>query len=321
MKLDIRPLTPDLWPALEDLFGKRGACNGCWCMYWRIGGEYRERGNEKNEAARRAGAPAVEAHPRDRLARRGRRHARPVVRRMRHLPIAVAAASVLATSTALAADGWPVRPSFSIGGAALFPSKDGQEIARTEGALHLELSLEIGPVLLAGTLLHGLSEATLPDHSFLGAKLGYVLGQDWAVLPYASVAIGNLSQTALFAFDEGTAASSSGLAYELELGVKIPLFPQAGLDRVWIYGLALLPTFEVRPPVGSAPLSTCSAWARGWESDPGQGDSPTTSGDTRTDSEMFTDSCSVCCCAEKILRPDGHRTSMVGAEGLGSAGA
>ena len=35
MKLTIRPLTPDLWPALEDLFGETGACNGCWCMYWR----------------------------------------------------------------------------------------------------------------------------------------------------------------------------------------------------------------------------------------------------------------------------------------------
>ncbi len=51
MKLDIRPLTADLWPALEDLFGKRGACNGCWCMYWRIGAAYRKRPREKNKAA------------------------------------------------------------------------------------------------------------------------------------------------------------------------------------------------------------------------------------------------------------------------------
>ena len=51
MKLTIRPLTPDLWPALEDLFGKLGACNGCWCMYWRIGGAYRKRSGEKNKAA------------------------------------------------------------------------------------------------------------------------------------------------------------------------------------------------------------------------------------------------------------------------------
>jgi GNAT superfamily N-acetyltransferase len=51
MKLDIRPLTADLWPALEDLFGKCGACNGCWCMYWRIGAAYRKRPREKNKAA------------------------------------------------------------------------------------------------------------------------------------------------------------------------------------------------------------------------------------------------------------------------------
>ncbi len=29
------PLTPDRWPDLEALFGPRGACAGCWCMYWR----------------------------------------------------------------------------------------------------------------------------------------------------------------------------------------------------------------------------------------------------------------------------------------------
>lgn len=32
----IVPLTPDLWPAFERLFGKQGACMGCWCMYWRL---------------------------------------------------------------------------------------------------------------------------------------------------------------------------------------------------------------------------------------------------------------------------------------------
>ena len=51
MKLTIRPLTPDLWPALEDLFGENGACNGCWCMYWRIGSAYRKRSRGKNKAA------------------------------------------------------------------------------------------------------------------------------------------------------------------------------------------------------------------------------------------------------------------------------
>lgn len=34
--LDLRELTPDLWPALEKLFGPNGACGGCWCMFWRL---------------------------------------------------------------------------------------------------------------------------------------------------------------------------------------------------------------------------------------------------------------------------------------------
>lgn len=51
MNLTIRPLTPSLWPALEALFGKGGASNGCWCMYWRIGPEYHKRPREKNKRA------------------------------------------------------------------------------------------------------------------------------------------------------------------------------------------------------------------------------------------------------------------------------
>jgi len=51
MKITIRPLTPSLWPELETLFGKNGASNGCWCMYWRIGPEYRKRPREKNRIA------------------------------------------------------------------------------------------------------------------------------------------------------------------------------------------------------------------------------------------------------------------------------
>jgi GNAT superfamily N-acetyltransferase len=50
MELTIRPLTPDLWPALEELFGPLGACNGCWCMYCRIGAEYNKRPRSKNKA-------------------------------------------------------------------------------------------------------------------------------------------------------------------------------------------------------------------------------------------------------------------------------
>src|SRR5262249_24355633 len=30
------PLTPELWPALEQLFGANSGCGGCWCMWWRV---------------------------------------------------------------------------------------------------------------------------------------------------------------------------------------------------------------------------------------------------------------------------------------------
>ena len=49
MQLAIHPLTPDIWPALEDLFGKKGACHHCWCMYWRIGAAYRHRAASENK--------------------------------------------------------------------------------------------------------------------------------------------------------------------------------------------------------------------------------------------------------------------------------
>jgi GNAT superfamily N-acetyltransferase len=31
-----RPVTPSRWKDLETLFGERGACGGCWCMWWRM---------------------------------------------------------------------------------------------------------------------------------------------------------------------------------------------------------------------------------------------------------------------------------------------
>lgn len=33
--LRVHPLTPDRWEDFERLFGPRGACAGCWCMWWR----------------------------------------------------------------------------------------------------------------------------------------------------------------------------------------------------------------------------------------------------------------------------------------------
>jgi GNAT superfamily N-acetyltransferase len=49
-KLAVRDLSPALWPALEELFGPRGACGGCWCMFWRL-----EKGERWDELK---GAPA-----------------------------------------------------------------------------------------------------------------------------------------------------------------------------------------------------------------------------------------------------------------------
>ena len=36
LALTFRPLTPQRWSDLEKLFGKNGACGGCWCMSWRL---------------------------------------------------------------------------------------------------------------------------------------------------------------------------------------------------------------------------------------------------------------------------------------------
>jgi hypothetical protein len=60
MDLTFSPLTAEQWPALADLFGRAGASNGCWCMYWRIGPRYRDRPREDNK------------HDLERLARSGR---------------------------------------------------------------------------------------------------------------------------------------------------------------------------------------------------------------------------------------------------------
>jgi len=37
-----KPVTQAQWDDLVALFGERGACNGCWCMWWRLrGSEFR----------------------------------------------------------------------------------------------------------------------------------------------------------------------------------------------------------------------------------------------------------------------------------------
>ena len=36
LALNFQPATPSRWPDVEELFGERGACGGCWCMFWRV---------------------------------------------------------------------------------------------------------------------------------------------------------------------------------------------------------------------------------------------------------------------------------------------
>jgi len=35
-KIEIVPATGERWADIKTLFGARGACQGCWCMFWRI---------------------------------------------------------------------------------------------------------------------------------------------------------------------------------------------------------------------------------------------------------------------------------------------
>jgi GNAT superfamily N-acetyltransferase len=39
VNLSFSPLTPDRWADFERLFGERGACGGCWCMFWKLRGK------------------------------------------------------------------------------------------------------------------------------------------------------------------------------------------------------------------------------------------------------------------------------------------
>lgn len=57
--LTFHPVTPDRWDDLETLFGENGACEGCWCMHWRVPAAEYEAG--KGEVNRRALRERVEA--------------------------------------------------------------------------------------------------------------------------------------------------------------------------------------------------------------------------------------------------------------------
>jgi len=51
----MEPLTTQRWPDFERLFGARGACGGCWCMFWKLPGrDFEAQLHEGNRKAQRA---------------------------------------------------------------------------------------------------------------------------------------------------------------------------------------------------------------------------------------------------------------------------
>lgn len=61
-ELEFHPLTIDRWNDLEKLFGERGACGGCWCMWWRLSrSEFEQGKGKKNKAALKKIAKSGEA--------------------------------------------------------------------------------------------------------------------------------------------------------------------------------------------------------------------------------------------------------------------
>jgi GNAT superfamily N-acetyltransferase len=38
-ELSFKPLKRNLWTDFEELFGPKGACGGCWCMFWKLRGK------------------------------------------------------------------------------------------------------------------------------------------------------------------------------------------------------------------------------------------------------------------------------------------
>lgn len=66
--LEIHPLTSARWSDFETLFGERGACGGCWCMWWRLKrSEFERRKGQANKKIMRrmvssGGIPGILAY-------------------------------------------------------------------------------------------------------------------------------------------------------------------------------------------------------------------------------------------------------------------
>ncbi len=52
LDLEFYPLNRQRWADFEALFGERGACGGCWCMFWRLTrSEFETQKGERNRKA------------------------------------------------------------------------------------------------------------------------------------------------------------------------------------------------------------------------------------------------------------------------------
>jgi GNAT superfamily N-acetyltransferase len=52
--VEVVPATAERWADLETLFGKNGACAGCWCMFWRLSrADYKRQQGEGNKVVLR----------------------------------------------------------------------------------------------------------------------------------------------------------------------------------------------------------------------------------------------------------------------------
>ncbi len=60
MKIETKELTPELWPKVEELFGRNGACGGCWCQAWKLekGEDWKRLKGDKAKKRLRSGIEA-----------------------------------------------------------------------------------------------------------------------------------------------------------------------------------------------------------------------------------------------------------------------
>ena len=65
MKLSFHPLTFEKWKDFENLFGEKGACAGCWCMFWFMGRKDGRTKKEMKKMVKDKIEPGIIAYDRD----------------------------------------------------------------------------------------------------------------------------------------------------------------------------------------------------------------------------------------------------------------